>query len=118
VYTFEQLLDTQGGAAAVTKTPALLDETHSSRQDRFLELINSSCKPLDKLAAAYNAEVERYNVHVDPDGDIRLRLLSHRELREVGVDQPDGEIWHVERLLCHADWPVHDFVRRGIKARF
>jgi hypothetical protein len=170
VYTFEQLLDTREGAAAVAKTEALLEKTHSTREDwapnsprylrsqrrvclsrlqelqteivktvterrvelevlhrrvcgqamarRFLGMINHRWKPLDKLVAAYNAEVERYNVHVDPDGDIRLRLLSHRELREVGVDQADGEIWDVERLLCNADWAVHDFVRRGIEARF
>jgi hypothetical protein len=70
------------------------------------------------LVAAYNAEVQRYNKHVDPDGAVRLRPLSHSDLREVGIDDADGEIWDVERLLCNADWAVHNFVRRGIDARF
>jgi hypothetical protein len=85
---------------------------------RFLGMINARWKPLDNLVAAYNAEVQRYNKHVDPDGAVRLRPLSHRDLREVGIDDADGEIWDVERLLCNADWAVHDFVRRGIDARF
>jgi hypothetical protein len=85
---------------------------------RFLGTINTRWKPLNNLVAAYNAEVQRYNNHVDPDGAVRLRPVSHSDLREVGIDDADGEIWDVERLLCNADWAVHNFVRRGIDARF
>jgi hypothetical protein len=85
---------------------------------RFLGLINSRWKPLDKLVADYNLEVERYNQRVDPEGPVRLRPLSHRQLREIGIDDADGEVWDVERLLCNEDWGVHDYVRHGIDARY
>jgi hypothetical protein len=81
-------------------------------------MINARWKPVDNLVTAYNAEVERYNQRVDPDGPVWLRPLSHRDLREVGIDNADGEIWDVERLLCDADWAVHRFVRRSIQTRF
>jgi hypothetical protein len=85
---------------------------------RVLGLINSRWKPVDKLVADYNLEVERYNRRVDPEGPVRLRPLSHRQLREIGIDDADGEVWDVERLLCNEDWGVHDYVRHGIDARY
>jgi hypothetical protein len=76
-------------------------------------MINARWKPLDKLVTAYNAEVNRYNQRVDPDGPVRLRPLSHRDLREVGIENADGDICDVERLLCDADWAVQSTVSSG-----
>jgi hypothetical protein len=69
------------------------------------------------LVAAYHVQVERYNQNVDPEAAVRLHPPSHRDLREVGIDDTDGEIWDVERLLCNVGWAVHIFVRRCIDAR-
>jgi hypothetical protein len=72
---------------------------------RFLGMINARWKPLDNLVAAYNAEVQRYNEHVDPDGAVRLRPSSYRDLREVDIDDDlggfDEEV--VDRLMQGSD---------------
>jgi hypothetical protein len=87
-YTFEQLQNTRERAAAVVWTQALLAQAGASREDWYA-----------------NREASR-------------RPLSAHEPRKGGVDNADGEVWDVERLMSNADWAVHDFVREGIDASF
>jgi hypothetical protein len=72
---------------------------------RFLGMINTCWKPLDNLVAAYNAEVQLYNEHVDPDGVVRLHPPSSRDLREVVIDDDhsgfDEEV--INRLMQGSD---------------
>jgi hypothetical protein len=83
---------------------------------KFIGQINGRWKALDKLVNDYNVQVDRYNK--EADGDAPLRTLSAYDLREHGVDNADGEVWDLERLMSNSDWAVHDIVRQGIDARF
>jgi hypothetical protein len=105
----------------VTERAVELDILHrrvrgGKMAQRFIGQINGRWKPLDRLVNEYNIQVERYNQEADGDGP--LRTLSAHGLRERGVDNADGEVWDVERLMSNADWAVHDFVREGIDASF
>jgi hypothetical protein len=83
---------------------------------KFIAQINGRWKALDKLVNEYNVQVDRHNE--DAAADAPLRTLSAHDLRENGVDNADGEVWDVERLMSNADWAVHDIVRQGIDANF
>jgi len=70
----------------------------------FINRLNSRWKPLERLEAKYNLEVGR------PLLRERLRPLSLQALKNDGIDNNDGEIWDIERLMSNADWAVHAFV--------
>jgi hypothetical protein len=77
----------------------------------FVNRLNSRWKPLERLVAKYNLEVGK------PLFEGRLRQLSLQALKNDGIDNNDGEIWDIERLMCNSDWAVHGFVREGIEAK-
>ena len=77
----------------------------------FINRLNSRWKPLERLVTKYNLEVGK------PAFQGRLRPLSLQALKNDGVDNNDGEIWDIERLMSNSDWAVHTFVREGIEAR-
>jgi hypothetical protein len=77
----------------------------------FVNRLNSRWKPLERLVAKYNVEVAK------PVFEGRLSPLSLRTLKDDGIDDNDGEIWDIERLMCSSDWAVHKFVREGIEAK-
>ena len=77
----------------------------------FINRLNSRWKPLEQLVTKYNLEIGK------PSFQGRLRPLSLQALKNDGVDNNDGEIWDIERLMSNSDWAVHTFVREGVEAK-
>jgi len=77
----------------------------------FINRLNSRWKPLKWLVTKYNLEIGK------PSFQGRLRPLSLQALKNDSVDNNDGEIWDIERLMSNSDWAVHTFVREGIEAK-
>jgi len=100
----------------VTKRRVEMDVLHHCVQGgkmarTFINRLNSRWTPLEWLVTKYNLEIGK------PSFQGRLHPLSLQALKNNSVDNNNGEIWDIERLMSNSDWAVHMFVREGIEAK-